>query len=480
MAHDVFLSYSSKDKFAADAACAVLERYGIRVWMAPRDILPGMEWGASIIAAINTARVMVLVFSGNANESKQVRLEVERAINKSLPVIPFRIEDVEPSAALELFISASHWLDAFTKPMEQHLDRLAEVVRRVIEVRHGCAEPSPAADTANQLQKKLPLQAQQETARRSIEEKWRKPEQTPLKSQGTVRRRWLGSIAVALGALIAAGGFFWQSQQQKTLDVGPTNSPIAEVQTLTSNTPVVKSTKSQLQQVEVSPLVRKVVYNVALMEGCRAAYNYYIDGNSDGDEHNLNSNESVPPNVSKRNENSALPTSDSFRSLTGGMNSRGPFDIKGVGQMYIYDKAQPIKPSEGACGNYIYRQSQVTSPDFDKIRWAFEQMQGKLRLWAARNVAYFVNKSVGGHDDELAPKYDGRFETIVSLYEDAVTDIANQSQPDAVRISSFMPQARAPDTYEDNDSTVRHKVAPAFKAFGKWINNSISSVPGSK
>ena len=137
MAHDVFLSYSSKDKFAADAACAVLERNGVRVWMAPRDILPGMEWGASIISAMHNARVVVLVFSGNANNSKQVRSEVERAINIGIPVIPFRIEDIEPRGSLELFLGAAHWLDAFTKPVEQHLDRLADVVRRVIEAQYG-------------------------------------------------------------------------------------------------------------------------------------------------------------------------------------------------------------------------------------------------------------------------------------------------------------------------------------------------------
>lgn len=36
MAHDVFISYSSKDKTAADATCAVLEGCGVRCWMAPR------------------------------------------------------------------------------------------------------------------------------------------------------------------------------------------------------------------------------------------------------------------------------------------------------------------------------------------------------------------------------------------------------------------------------------------------------------
>jgi TIR domain len=39
--HDVFLSYSSKDKTWADSACAVLEQHRIRCWIAPRDMTPG-------------------------------------------------------------------------------------------------------------------------------------------------------------------------------------------------------------------------------------------------------------------------------------------------------------------------------------------------------------------------------------------------------------------------------------------------------
>ena len=43
--HEVFISYSSKDKTVADAACSVLENKGIRCWVAPRDIVAGVEWG---------------------------------------------------------------------------------------------------------------------------------------------------------------------------------------------------------------------------------------------------------------------------------------------------------------------------------------------------------------------------------------------------------------------------------------------------
>ncbi len=132
MSHDVFISYSHKDKATADAVCATLESKGIRCWIAPRDILPGMDWGEAIIDAINTTRVFVLVFSSNANASRQIKREVERAVSKGLPVIPLQIEDVPMSKSLEYFISSPHWLDAITPPMEKHLNYLAETVKLLL------------------------------------------------------------------------------------------------------------------------------------------------------------------------------------------------------------------------------------------------------------------------------------------------------------------------------------------------------------
>ena len=69
MNFDAFISYASKDKPTADAVCAALEDAQIRCWIAPRDILPGADWSASIIDALDQCRVMILIFSGNANNS---------------------------------------------------------------------------------------------------------------------------------------------------------------------------------------------------------------------------------------------------------------------------------------------------------------------------------------------------------------------------------------------------------------------------
>ena len=137
MAHDVFISHSSTDKPIADAACAMLESRGIRCWIAPRDILPGTGWGEAIIDGINESKLMVLVFSSNANKSAQITNEVERAVHKGLPIIPFRVEDIRPSKSLEFFISTPHWLDALTQPLEQHLGRLAETIKLLLTKLHN-------------------------------------------------------------------------------------------------------------------------------------------------------------------------------------------------------------------------------------------------------------------------------------------------------------------------------------------------------
>jgi sulfatase modifying factor 1 len=129
MAHDVFISYSQMDKPTADAA---LEAAKIRCWIAPRDVLAGTNWGGSIIRAIGESRVMVLVFSSHSNKSQQVLREVERAVNKGAVIVPFRVENIQPSEDLEYYLSAPHWLDALTPPLEAHIQRLCETVGSII------------------------------------------------------------------------------------------------------------------------------------------------------------------------------------------------------------------------------------------------------------------------------------------------------------------------------------------------------------
>src|SRR5580704_17651524 len=121
MEFDVFISYANQDKVTADAACAQLEADGIRCWIAPRDVPPGAEWAGDIVDAIDQCRARVLIFSSNANGSKQIRREVQRAFDREVPVLPFRIENIVPEKSLAYYMGPVHWLDALTTPLEHHL-----------------------------------------------------------------------------------------------------------------------------------------------------------------------------------------------------------------------------------------------------------------------------------------------------------------------------------------------------------------------
>ncbi len=144
MAHDVFLSHSHVDKVFADAICHKLESAGVRCWVAPRDIRPSEDWAEAIINAMDNARVLVLVFSASSNSSPQVRREVERAVNKGLHVLPFRIENVPLSKSLEYFISTQHWLDAIDGELDYHLGQLQECIAVLLERGSLPAQAPPA------------------------------------------------------------------------------------------------------------------------------------------------------------------------------------------------------------------------------------------------------------------------------------------------------------------------------------------------
>jgi hypothetical protein len=187
MAHDVFVSHSVKDKAVADAIVARLEAASVTCWIAPRDVVPGADWGESIIDAIESSRIMILIFSRNADASPQIKREVERAVNKGVYIIPFRVDDIPPTKSLEYFISTSQWMDAFSPPLEQHLDNLTKTVRAVLK-----SPPLPASN--------VPVQPEKPSI----------PE-PPIRPSG--RKSIL--IAIAIAALLIVGGVGWYLVQQK-------------------------------------------------------------------------------------------------------------------------------------------------------------------------------------------------------------------------------------------------------------------------
>jgi hypothetical protein len=152
MPHDVFISYSSKDKPVADRVCHALEAQGERCWIAPRDIPYGSDWQEAIMGALAEAGAMVLVFTGNTNESAHVRREVSAALESGAIVIPLRTEEATPQGALRYNLINLHWMDAISPPLESHIADLIKTLKRLRaapdEAPPAAASPSPAPAAA--------------------------------------------------------------------------------------------------------------------------------------------------------------------------------------------------------------------------------------------------------------------------------------------------------------------------------------------
>ena len=141
----VFISHSSKDKLTANAICSRLESHGVRCWIAPRDVNAGADYSDQIEEALERSHAMVLVFSSETNHSRHVKSEIDRAFNLGQTIIPFRVEAVEPDKGLSYYLGKTHWLDAMTPPLEEHIDHLAEIVRLLSGAPTPSAIPAPPA-----------------------------------------------------------------------------------------------------------------------------------------------------------------------------------------------------------------------------------------------------------------------------------------------------------------------------------------------
>lgn len=258
MAHDVFVSHSAKDKTTADAVCARLEAEGIRCWIAPRDILPGRDWGEAIVDAIEGCRVMVLIFSSHANTSVQIKREVERAVHKEKIIIPFRIEDVIPARSLEYFISTSHWLDAVTAPLEKHIAHLHKTVRSLLIDRDGQASARDITSAGPEIH--IP-----------------KPEMRPRRTNAGPNRLPVFFAVTVL--MLAALTLFYYSRHRETMQVTQGQQPESTQRNSSLSEPPVSYTQKDTLPPTWSEMLskaRRLRYSGRTKEAL-AAYSGYED-----------------------------------------------------------------------------------------------------------------------------------------------------------------------------------------------------------
>uniref|UniRef100_UPI004056A201 DUF6273 domain-containing protein n=1 Tax=Acetatifactor sp. TaxID=1872090 RepID=UPI004056A201 len=108
----VFISHSSKNAEVANKICEYIEERGKKCFIAPRDIQSGKEYAEEILDGIDDSETMILIMSEKANHSPHVLREVERAVSKSIPILVYKIEEVELTKSMEYFLMTHQWSEA--------------------------------------------------------------------------------------------------------------------------------------------------------------------------------------------------------------------------------------------------------------------------------------------------------------------------------------------------------------------------------
>jgi TIR domain-containing protein len=128
----IFISYSSKDQDIAETICKALESRGNNCWISCRDVAPGENFQEAIVRALRGAKVMLLVFTANANNSDEIKKELVLAGRHQVTVVPVRVEDVVPNDAFSYEFATRQWVDLY-KNWEQEIELLSTRLEHVLQ-----------------------------------------------------------------------------------------------------------------------------------------------------------------------------------------------------------------------------------------------------------------------------------------------------------------------------------------------------------
>ena len=116
MNHEVFISYSRKDKDIADYVSEMLKENGIRYWIDKEGIYSSSNYKELIVDAIDVSKAVIFISSENLNSSINVIREIGYAVNMKKPILPLMLDDAQYAKSIRLDISDIDQID-FKNPV---------------------------------------------------------------------------------------------------------------------------------------------------------------------------------------------------------------------------------------------------------------------------------------------------------------------------------------------------------------------------
>lgn len=120
--NEAYICCCDEDELAGEAICHVLEENGIKCWLKKRD-LKSNEGVEKITQIISESKSFVLVYSKDSAKSGYVKSEISFAHSNEVPILSFKVDDVEKSDDL----NDAHWLDAYPDSENSFKDLIVDV-----------------------------------------------------------------------------------------------------------------------------------------------------------------------------------------------------------------------------------------------------------------------------------------------------------------------------------------------------------------
>jgi hypothetical protein len=140
---DLFLSYSRADRPLAEQFVRTAAARGVNVWY-DEDIEGGRDWRERIVAALGSAKALVILFSEHSNDSRQLIKELAVADNMRKQVIPVLISNCEPQGPYLYELASRNWIPIHPNP-ESKLAWLIDKLITELEFRDaGLLSAAPA------------------------------------------------------------------------------------------------------------------------------------------------------------------------------------------------------------------------------------------------------------------------------------------------------------------------------------------------
>ena len=111
MKHEVFISYSRKDRAVADCLCDFLKENDIEYWIDKEGIFSSSNYKELIVDAIEVSKAVIFISSVNSNSSINVIREIGYAVNMNKPILPLMLDDAPYAKSIRLDISDIDQID---------------------------------------------------------------------------------------------------------------------------------------------------------------------------------------------------------------------------------------------------------------------------------------------------------------------------------------------------------------------------------